>query len=87
MDFDRIGEIAKYLQLKVEDILNFDEKNIFDNTFNQNSTGNFNLGESKEGFKIIERLLSTIEGRFAKYDVLLDKNLIIIERFGELIKA
>lgn len=87
LDFDRIGEIAKYLQLKVEDILNFDEKNIFDNTFNQNSTGNFNLGESKEGFKIIERLLSTIEGRFAKYDVLLDKNLIIIERFGELIKA
>ena len=87
LDFDRIGEIAKYLQLKVEDILNFDEKNIFDNTFNQNSTGNFNLGESKEGFKIIERLLSTIEGRFAKYDVLLDKNLTIIERFGELIKA
>lgn len=75
------------LQIKVEEILNFDEKNIFNNTFNQNSTGNFNIGESKEGYKIIERLLNTIEGRFEKYDILLDKNLIIIERFGELIKS
>jgi len=87
LDFERIGEIAKYLQIKVEEILNFDEKNIFNNTFNQNSTGNFNIGESKEGYKIIERLLNTIEGLFEKYDILLDKNLTIIERFGELIKA
>gem|GEM_PF-5842742 len=49
--------------------------------------GNFDIGESKEGYKIIERLLNTIEGRFEKYDILLDKNLTIIEKFGELIKA
>lgn len=87
LDFDRIGEIASYLQLQIGDIINFDEKNIFKNTFNQNLTGSFNLGESKEGFQIIERLLTTIEGRFTKYDILLDKNLAIIERFGELIKT
>lgn len=33
LDFDRIEEIAKYLQVRMEDIINFDEKNIFNNTF------------------------------------------------------
>lgn len=87
LDTNRIKMIAEYLGVKFEDIINFDGENIFNNTFNQSSTGNFNISDSKEGFKIIERLLTTIEGRFDKYDILLDKNLTIIERFGELIKA
>jgi transcriptional regulator with XRE-family HTH domain len=86
LDTNRIRKIADYLGVKFEDIITFDGENIFNNTFNQSSTGNFNVNDSKEGFKIIERLLTTIEGRFEKYDVLLDKNLNIIERFGELIK-
>ena len=87
LDTNRIRMIAEYLGVKFEDIINSDGENIFNNTFNQSSTGNFNINDSKEGFKIIERLLTTIEGRFEKYDTLLDKNLTIIERFGELIKA
>jgi transcriptional regulator with XRE-family HTH domain len=87
LDFKRIEEIANYLQVKVEDIVNFDEKNILNNTFNNHATGNFHLGESNEGYKIIEKLLITIDGRFEKYDKLLDSNLKIIERFGELIKT
>lgn len=87
LDTNRIKLIAEYLGVKFEDIINFDGENIFNNTFNQSSTGNFNISDSKEGFKIIERLLTAIEGRFEKYDTLLDKNLTIIERFGELIKA
>jgi transcriptional regulator with XRE-family HTH domain len=87
LNFDRIQKIANYLHVKVEDIVNFDENNIFNNTFNNHSTGNFNLAESKDGMKIIERLLSTIEGRFEKYDKLVDTNMKIIEKFGELIKA
>ncbi len=87
LDTNRIRKIADYLGVKFEDIITFDGENIFNNTFNQSSTGNFNISNSKEGFKIIERLLTTIEGRFEKYDTLLDKNLTIIEKFGELIKS
>ena len=67
--------------------MNFDAKNIFKNTFKDQSTGNFNIGDSKDGFAIIEKLLSTIDGRFEKQDKLLEMNLKVIERFGELIKV
>ncbi|MEY4540321.1 MAG: hypothetical protein RLZZ306_2078 [Bacteroidota bacterium] len=87
MDFKRIEEIAKYLQVTVDEVMNFDAKNIFKNTFKDQSTGNFNIGDSKEGFTIIERLLTTMEGRLEKQDKLLEMNMKIIERFGELIKV
>lgn len=87
LDFKRIEEIAKYLNITVDEIMNFDAKNIFKNTFKDQSTGNFNIGDSKEGFTIIERLLATIDGRFDKQDKLLEMNLKVIERFGELIKV
>lgn len=87
LDFKRIEEIAKYLNITVDEIMNFDTKNIFKNTFKDQSTGNFNIGENKEGFTIIERLLTTMEGRFEKQDKLLEMNMKVIERFGELIKV
>ena len=87
LDFKRIEEIAKYLNITVDEIMNFGAKNIFKNTFKDQSTGNFNIGDSKEGFTIIERLLATIDGRFDKQDKLLEMNLKVIERFGELIKV
>ena len=87
LDFKRIEEIAKYLQVTVDEVMNFDAKNIFKNTFKDQSTGNFNIGDSKEGFTIIERLLTTMEGRFEKQDKLLEMNMKVIERFGELIKV
>jgi transcriptional regulator with XRE-family HTH domain len=87
LDFVRIEEIAKYLQVTVDEIMNFDAKNIFKNTFKDQSTGNFNTGESKESFTIIEKLLNTIENRFEKQDKLLEMNMKVIERFGELIKV
>jgi transcriptional regulator with XRE-family HTH domain len=87
LDFVRIEEIAKYLQVTVDEIMNFDAKNIFKNTFKDQSTGNFNTGESKESFTIIEKLLNTIENRFEKQDKLLEMNMKVIKRFGELIKV
>lgn len=87
LDFKRIEEIAKYLQVTVDEVMNFDAKNIFKNTFKDQSTGNFNIGDNKEGFTIIEKLLATIDGRFEKQDKLLEMNLKVIERFGELIKV
>ena len=87
LDFKRIEEIAKYLQVTVEEVMNFDAKNIFKNTFKDQSTGNFNIAENKEGFTIIERLLTTMEGRFEKQDKLLEMNMKVIERFGELTKV
>ena len=87
LDFKRIEEIAKYLQVTVDEVMNFDAKTIFKNTFKDQSTGNFNIGENKEGFTIIERLLTTMEGRFEKQDRLLEMNMKVIERFGELIKV
>ena len=87
LDFKRIEEIAKYLQVTVDEVMNFDAKNIFKNTFKDQSTGNFNIRESKDGFTIIERLLTTMEARFEKQDKLLEMNMKVIERFGELIKV
>jgi transcriptional regulator with XRE-family HTH domain len=86
LDFKRIEEIAKYLQVKVEDIINFDEKNIFNNSFYDHSKGVFNSVDSKDSIKIIDKLLSTIDVRFQKYDELLLSNMKVIEKFGELIK-
>ncbi len=86
LDFQRITDIAKIMNLKAEDIINFDGQNVFNNTFNHTSTGNFNINSNKEGMVIIEKLLATMENRFTKYDQLIDTNLKIIERFGELIK-
>lgn len=82
--FDRINEISRYLEVSIEDVVSFDEKDIFSKTLGSKSAGNFRIEDSKEEYKIIERLLITIESRFDKYDILLDKNLEIIEKFGEL---
>jgi transcriptional regulator with XRE-family HTH domain len=87
LDYQRITEIAKIMDLKAEDIVNFDGQNIFNNSSQAHSTGNFNINNNKEGMVIIEKLLATIDGRFEKYDRLLDSNMKIIEKFGELIKS
>lgn len=84
---DRLEKIANYLEVSKEQIMNFDAKTIFKNTFKDLSTGNFNTTESKESFTIIEKLLITIDSRFEKQDKLLEMNMKVIERFGELIKV
>lgn len=84
LDHVRIEEIAKYLQMNVEDIINFDAKNIFNNTFNDKVRDSFNFGESKENLMITERFLATLDGIFNNYNKLLESNMKIIERLSEL---
>jgi transcriptional regulator with XRE-family HTH domain len=43
LSMERIEEIAKIFAMEVQDILTFDEKQIFNNTFNESSKGFFNV--------------------------------------------
>jgi transcriptional regulator with XRE-family HTH domain len=43
LDFNRLSEIAKLLQVDPIDIINFDDSKIFNNTFNNHSPNNNNF--------------------------------------------
>ncbi len=43
LDFNRLDEIAKLLQVEPLDIINFDESKIFNNTFNNHAPHNNNF--------------------------------------------
>ncbi len=58
LDFGRVEQIAKVLQIDPLDIVNFDESKIFNNTFNNHAphNNNFILNENSKLEKIIELL-------------------------------
>lgn len=43
LDFHRLDEIAKLLQVETSDIINYDESKIFNNTFNNHASHNNNF--------------------------------------------
>jgi transcriptional regulator with XRE-family HTH domain len=43
VNFERIQEIANIFKLDVNDLIAFDENQVFNNTFNENSSGYFNF--------------------------------------------
>ncbi len=43
LTLQKIEEIAKIFGIEVDDIINFDENQVFNNTFNENSKGFFNV--------------------------------------------
>lgn len=56
---DAINTIATVFEMEVNEVLNFDEKQVFNNTFNENSKGYFNIkkffnesfNEERESYK------------------------------------
>lgn len=43
VNFERIQEIANIFELDINDLISFDENQVFNNTFNENSSGYFNV--------------------------------------------
>lgn len=43
IDINRLKKISEILEIDINELLNFDEKYIFNNTFNENSKGFFNV--------------------------------------------
>jgi transcriptional regulator with XRE-family HTH domain len=43
VNFERIQEIANIFELDISDLISFDENQVFNNTFNENSSGYFNV--------------------------------------------
>lgn len=43
INLDRIQELAKIFRIDVNDLISFDENQVFNNTFNENSKGFFNV--------------------------------------------
>ncbi|MDI9865843.1 helix-turn-helix transcriptional regulator [Flectobacillus sp. DC10W] len=87
LDFDRLENIANYLSLSVEQILGFNENKLLGSKDELKGKIASEAPMLSENGKIIERLLITLEARFNRYDILLERNLDIIERFGELINS
>ncbi len=43
INLERIQEIANVFELDINDLISFDENQVFNNTFNENSNGYFNV--------------------------------------------
>ena len=43
INLDRIQELAKIFRIDVNDLISFDENQVFNNTFNENAKGFFNV--------------------------------------------
>lgn len=43
VNLDRIQQLAKIFEIDVSDLISFDENQVFNNTFNENSKGFFNV--------------------------------------------
>jgi transcriptional regulator with XRE-family HTH domain len=59
LDFKRLNEIAKYLEVEPLDIVNFDESKIFNNTFNNHAPHNNNFILNSEA--TIEKTLELLQ--------------------------
>ncbi|MBY0434814.1 MAG: helix-turn-helix domain-containing protein [Cyclobacteriaceae bacterium] len=63
LDFNRLEVIAKLLQVDPLDIVNFDESQVFNNTFNNHSPHqkNFILHNQEQMGPLIEKTLSVLQ--------------------------
>lgn len=45
VNLERIQEIANIFEMDINDLISFDENQVFNNTFNENSSGYFNVNK------------------------------------------